>query len=143
QAAVDRLRRHALGKRPPLADFQAPRRPLEALLRRLLASSGEQAPEGFPFSNSPAHSLELLDPLLDSLGLSPDEPGVGHAPLLRDWWTGTLQAASEPTVAQLRDAAASEPAVAVPRSARLPRRPEVRTAREDEDQDEDEEGLFM
>src|SRR5690606_2815692 len=126
--ALARLRRHALERRPALASFASARRPLERLLRELLSSPVGQMPDGFVLSDSPAHSLVLVDVLLGRLGLSPDDRNLGQAPLLRDWWTGALQAP---------EAAAAAP----PRSARLPRRPDVRTAQEDED--EGEEGLFM
>lgn len=141
--AVIRLRRHALERRPPLAEFSAPRRPLEALLRQLLGSPVAQVPDGFALSDSPAHSRELVDALLARLGLAPDDPGIGQAPLLKDWWTGTLQAPGD-TAGPLRQGSSGDPAAqpaTPPRSTRLPRRPEVRAAKEDED--EGENGLFM
>lgn len=142
--ALARLRRHALERRPALASFAPARRPLERLLRELLSSPIGQMPDGFALSDSPAHSLVLVDALLGRLGLSPDDRGLGQAPLLRDWWTGTLQVPDAAAAGVLRSGAAGDPAApaaAPPRSARLPRRPDIRTAQKDED--EGEEGLFM
>ena len=138
-AGIERLKAHALRQRPPLAAFSAPRRPLEALVRQLLASPCGQAPTGFPCSDSPDQSLRLATVLLASLGLSPDDHRAGNAPLLHDGWTGSLLAPApgEAAAAPAPDPAACPP----PRSARLPRRPEVRNAKPDEDQGD--EGIFM
>lgn len=144
RAAVESLRQHALRQRPPLADFSPTRRPLETLLRQLLASPCDQAPNGFPLSDSPAGSLRLAETLLASLGLSPDDRRAGNAPLLRDWWTGTLLPPGETEARQSRESPANDPAptdTVPPRSARLPRRPDVREAAEDED--DSDEGIFM
>ncbi|EXF46395.1 von Willebrand factor, type A [Pseudomonas sp. BAY1663] len=140
--ALERLRQTALQRRPPLSSFSRPRQPLEALLRQLLASPCGQPPSGFPLSESPAHSLQLAEALLARLGLSPDDRSGGDAPLLKDWWTGTLHApAPEPVTMPAREPYADRESAAPPRSASLPRRPDIRQAAEDEDDDSD--GIFM
>ncbi|MGE4405599.1 nitric oxide reductase activation protein NorD [Pseudomonas sp.] len=139
--AVERLRQLALQRRPPLSSFSPPRQPLEALLRLLLASPCGRPPPGFPLSESPARSLQLAEALLARLGLSSDDRSGGDAPLLRDWWTGTLHAPA-PVMAPVQEpATADRESAAPPRSASLPRRPDVRQAAEDEDDDND--GIFM
>src|SRR5690606_17478818 len=102
------------------------------------------APEGFPLSESPAQSLLLAEALLAYLGLSVEDRSGGNAPLLRDWWTGTLHApvtGAKARLTQESSADDSDPTGTAPRSASLPRRPQVREAKEDED--DDNEGLFM
>ena len=136
---IGRLKAHALRQRPPLAAFSPPRRPLEALVRQLLASPCGQAPAGFTCSGSPEQSLRLAAALLATLGLSPDDHRVGNAPLLRDGWTGSLLAPASAEPLSAPAPTASHPTT--PRSARLPRRPEVRHAEPDEDQGD--EGIFM
>lgn len=144
--AIERLRQLCLQRRPPLADFSRSRQPLENLLRQLLDSPCDQTPDGFPLSESPTQSLQLAAPLLAGLGLEADDRSGGNAPLLRDWWTGTLHApptdAAKTGLAQQSPPADdSPPDTAAPRSANLPRRPEIREAEEDED--EERESIFM
>ncbi|MFV0456605.1 MAG: nitric oxide reductase activation protein NorD [Pseudomonas sp.] len=143
--SIERLRQRCLQHRPPLATFSRSRQPLERLLRQLLDSRCNQPPSGFPLSKSSAQSQQLAEGLLADLGLSIEDRSGGNAPLLRDWWTGTLHAPAPDSVkAELsqdvpaadRDANASPP-----RSASLPRRPQVRESKEDED--EGDEGILM
>ena len=144
KSAVERLRQHALQKRPPLADFSPARRPLEILLRQLLESPCDQPPAGFPLSKSPEQSLQLAVELLDRLGLTAPDRSAGNAPLLRDWWTGALlpPAPDSTVIGAAQEPSASEPTDTAPtRSSRLPRRPDVREAADDED--DSDEGLFM
>ena len=144
-AAVTRLRQYALHRRPPLDSFSRPRQPLEALLRQLLQTPCGQACAAIPLSPSPAESVHLAPTLLASIGLSPEERGGGNAPLLKDWWTGEFRppATGErneiaPNGVPADPQAASEPT----RSSHLVRRPEVREAKEDEDDNKDP-GIFM
>ncbi|WP_313289306.1 nitric oxide reductase activation protein NorD [Stutzerimonas nitrititolerans] len=142
--AIERLRQRCLQRRPPLAAFSRSRQPLERLLRQLLDSRCDQPPPGFLLSESPAQSLRLAEGLLADLGLSIDDRSGGNAPLLRDEWTGTLLApASNTAKARLsQDASAdSDTNASAPRSTSLPRRPQVRESKEDED--ESDEGIFM
>lgn len=142
--AIERLRQLCLQRRPALSDFSRARQPLEILLRQLLDSQCGNAPEGFPLSESPSQSLLLAEALLAYLGLSVEDRSGGNAPLLRDWWTGTLHApvtGAKARLTQESSADDSDPTGTAPRSASLPRRPQVREAKEDED--DDNEGLFM
>ncbi|MCQ4259735.1 nitric oxide reductase activation protein NorD [Stutzerimonas stutzeri] len=142
--AIERLRQHALRQRPAINNFSCARRPLEALLRQLLACPCGQTPRDFALSESPEHSRSLIGALLTTLKLSPDDRSMGNAPLLRDCWTGSLLtpngAAEELGHAQpMGDY--PQPDSAPPRSANLRRRPDIREAAEDEDSQED--GVFM
>ena len=141
--AIERLRQHALRQRPAFSAFSRARQPLEALLRQLLASPCGQPPQGFPLSESPEHSRVLIGSLLATLGLSPDDRALGRAPLLRDCWTGTLRRPDIVSEATAKEHPATDPAAinAAPRSANLPRRPDIREATEDEDRQDD--GIFM
>lgn len=141
--AIERLRQLCLQRRPPLAAFSRPRQPLERLLRQLLDSPCGHTPGDFPLSESPAQSLQLAETLLASLGLPAEDRSGGNAPLLRDWWTGTLLQPTADKVSLRQDASGPDSAAhaSAPRSARLPRRPQVREAKEDEDDESD--GIFM
>lgn len=142
--AIERLRQQALQQRPALAAFSPERQRLEALLRQLLASPCGHAPKDFPLSESPAHSQRLIYPVLTTLGLSAQDRSLGNAPLLHDWWTGSLlrpgSAAEEPAK-MLPDGGETSTDTTPPRSAQLPRRPDIRDARDDEDKHDD--GIFM
>lgn len=142
---LTRLRQHARQARPELKSFSPTRRPLEALLCHLLETpAGEPCP-AMPLSPSPADSVPLASELLRTLGLSPEDRNGGRAPLLKDWWTGELRL---PGPAERKEVAphgepgdpqsSSEPT----RSSHLLRRPEVREAKEGEDDNKDP-GIFM
>lgn len=143
--AIERLRQLCLYRRPPLAAFSRPRQPLERLLRQLLDSHCGHLPEGFALSESPTQSLQLAEELLVDLGLEAEDRSAGSAPLLRDWWTGTLHPpAVNGSQAALTGDSASDDSDAIsraPRSASLSRRPQVREAKENED--DASEGIFM
>lgn len=144
-AAVTRLRQHALQARPPLTTFSRPRQSLEALLRQLLETPCGVPCPAIPLSRSPAESVRLAPELLASIGLSPEDRAGGNAPLLKNWWTGELRkpASSERNELAPGDTPTeSQPTAEPTRSSRLLRRPEVREAREDEDDDGDP-GIFM
>ncbi|ART80110.1 nitric oxide reductase activation protein NorD [Oceanisphaera avium] len=153
--AVQRARLHALQQRPPLTRFSKARRPLELWLRQLLESSVSDSK--MPLSSHPAQSRWLAQELIHSKALlinTPEHPDpqhrefdLGGAPLLKDWWTGELRPASAANATsspqQDEQDATREPSADNPRSSHLPRRPEVREALEDEDEEPEEEGLFM
>ncbi|MEZ2745859.1 nitric oxide reductase activation protein NorD [Halopseudomonas bauzanensis] len=144
-AAVTRLRQHALQARPPLTSFSRPRQPLEALLRQLLETPCGAPCPAIPLSRAPAESVRLAPELLASIGLSPEHHAGGNAPLLKNWWTGELRqlASSEHNELALGDTPTeSQPTAEPTRSSHLLRRPEVREAKEDEDDDGDP-GIFM
>jgi nitric oxide reductase NorD protein len=122
------LRHATLRQRPPLSIFSPARRPLEQLLRGLLA--GESV---LPATATPRHSAEFAAELAQNFAGTK----LPLEPLLLDWWSGELRrpAASE-TGAILGGElpAADDP----PRSARLARRPRQRAARPGEDEKRDE-----
>lgn len=144
--ALTRLRQYALTRRPPLESFSRPRRPLEALLRQLLNTPADAPSPALPLSPSAQHSATLAPQWAARLGPLDQPHALGNAPLLKDWWTGELRAplhgeinrAASDSGADLKQDSDPSP----PRSARLERRPEVRQALEDED-DEKDAGIFM
>jgi len=144
-ASITRLRQHALQRRPPLNTFSHARQPLEKLLRQLLQTPAGMLAEALPPSSSAQQSAQLAADLLRRLGLAGQDHAAGTAPLLKDWWTGELR---PPLAADSSELPASDPADtpepnAMPtRSARLLRRPEVRKAKEDEE-DQADAGIFM
>ena len=144
-AGINRLRAHALQQRPRLSVFSLPRRPLESLLQQLLQTPAGRSCEAMPLSPTPRDSIRLSLVLLDQLGLDAEDTTGGKAPLLKDWWTGELR---QPAPSERRELAA-DAALADPqasseptRSSHLLRRPEVREAKEDEDENKDP-GIFM
>ncbi|MFA5677122.1 MAG: hypothetical protein WC953_01745 [Pseudomonas sp.] len=144
-AAVTRLRRHVLQARPPLSSFSRPRQPLEALLRQLLATPCGQPCLAMPLSASAQESARLAVELLGSLGLAVDDKTGGNAPLLKNWWTGELR--PPPSDERNELAPGGEPddpqTISEPtRSSHLLRRPEVREAKDGEDDNTDP-GIFM
>lgn len=147
-ASLTRLRRHALQQRPPLMDFSPARQPLESLVQQLLQTSAGTQLHDMPLSAAPRQSQMLAEQLLRRLGLSLHYTQAGTAPLLKDWWTGELRpsepaATSEMANAEFTNKVPTEPQPsAPPRSSRLLRRPEVREAEEDEDEDTGD-GIFM
>lgn len=143
--ALTRLRQHARQARPALGAFSRTRQPLERLLCQLLETPAGWHCPAMPLSPSPDSSVSLASGLLHGLGLSPADRSGGRAPLLKDWWTGELRppgpaghrettVKGEPGEPQ----SSSEPT----RSSHLLRRPDVREAREDEDDNKDP-GIFM
>lgn len=150
--SVQRLRRHALLRRPSLNSFSRSRRPLELWLRRLLENTATEL-STMPLSKNPAQSCWLATELIQSQHLGPDQEksgvrSLGGVPLLKDWWTGDLRAPAAPNTDASIDETAErgdEPddALAQARSSHLPRRPEVREATEEEDDNKDDDGIFM
>jgi nitric oxide reductase NorD protein len=138
RAPVNSLRTSALSARPPIELFSPLRRPLEMLVRRLLESDCTGGLPGFPLTATPEESAALA--LETAATLAP--AGIaGQSPVLKDLWTGELRT---PGRARRNTAAATDRAhedsdgddPLEPRSARLERRPEVREAAEDEDDQE-------
>lgn len=143
-AALACVRRDALAARPPLTAFPVPLRPLEALLQRTLTDkdAASTAVQGLlPACATPADSLRQARELTDALRAAAPDTDWGPHPLLKDLWTGDLLAPSPPQVTSAAgngpDAGSTEPT----RSARLPRRPDVREA--DEQEDDDRPGAWM
>ncbi|HEY0884146.1 MAG TPA: VWA domain-containing protein [Ramlibacter sp.] len=139
--AVERLRRHALAQRPPLAHFPASLRPFESLVRAVLGSGvGEPLPAVAPGATdwpdcalpaAPDAVLAQAKALHAALGERAWRSG-GAAALWRDEWTGELQ--RPPAVRRAtRESGSDDSRPGPPATARLARRPAVREAVDDED----------
>lgn len=144
--SVAELRRDARARRPAVDTFPVHLRPVEVLLQRLLESdfSNPQALAelGLPCT-TPAQSLRCAQRWAGELRVASNGTGWGPHPLLKDLWTGELRA--PPVVLSGSDhtgAGSGDPTSPdKPRSARLPRRPDVREA--DEDEDDERQGAWM
>ena len=145
-AGLTRLRQYALSQRPPLDRFSRPRRPLETLLRQLLSTPAGTPCTAIPLSTSAQHSARLAPQWAAKLGSDNPPQALGNAPLLKDWWTGELRTPLRSEANRAASDTATDPhqdnTSSPPRSARLERRPDVREALEDED-DEKDAGIFM
>jgi len=124
--ALTILRQHALRARPALQQFSAARQPLERLVRCLLQGDDTLLPTLADPAASVVQARRLATQLM------PDtSPHLGRQPLLLDCWTGEFRpAASLNEYAQQTDV---EPGQVPPRSAHLPRSPQVRESPDDED----------
>jgi nitric oxide reductase NorD protein len=136
QVPVTRLRRAMLAVRPGLEEFPVPRRRLEELVRSVLRTDCGQRCRELPLTASPAESRMAAHRLATKLAPA----GLpGSNPLFKDLWTGDLRL---PASARVEMSASGAPddgngqAPATPHAARLSRRPEVREAPEDEDDEE-------
>jgi nitric oxide reductase NorD protein len=134
---IDGLRRACLRSRPPVAAFPLVRRPLEAWVRSILElpldGRGRYGPaESIERSKRVAHEL---------LGAAALGKGARVARLFRDRWIGELREpgkhADHGRVASASDEAAGTPV----RSARMPRRPDVR--KPDERDERTNQGAWM
>ncbi|QJD58281.1 hypothetical protein HG264_04840 [Pseudomonas sp. gcc21] len=139
RGALDAARQQALQNRPELEGFSAPRQKLEVFLRRLLERRCGDPPADLLCATA-EQSLQLAFRLAPEF--APDEQSVrllGLRPLYPDCWTGALKPAQAETdnkagpAVGATDEADDDPAA--PRSARLERRPTIREAKEDEDDD--------
>lgn len=146
KTSLTRLRQYALSQRPPLDAFSRSRRPLELLLRELLDTPVGTASATLPLSASPQQSVTLTPQLLMNLGLSDSQQSTGTAPLLKDWWTGDLRTPLRSEINRSASGTLIDPqqetVTTPPRSARLERRPDIREATDNED-DEQDSGIFM
>ncbi len=126
---IERFRAAQLARRPRVEDFPVSRRPLEELARRTM--SGALPDDRIAHAGwSPRQSLELARSIAERCAMRRERAACT---LFRDLWTGELRAAAP---AALVSGPPADPAAAPqspPKSARLPRRPEVRAANEDED----------
>jgi nitric oxide reductase NorD protein len=140
------LRAEALAMRPPLSVFPAHLRTLEAALRDVLGAdlSNTQggAALGVPCA-TPAVSLQRAQQLATQLRAVTTRQDWGPHPLLKDLWTGELRAPPKPVSGATFavDGDPSATATKTTRSARLARRPDVRDA--DDEEDDDRPGAWM
>lgn len=137
-APLNAFRQAALEARPDLRSFAPARQPLERHLRELLRRPLEPLRDGAVSVPAPNESIELARRIAADLFRGGDPcVAVGAQPLFRDAWTGHL-AAPEPRASVSGGAGdvlpdgRTSPAV---RSTRLSRRPDVRPAGDDEDDD--------
>lgn len=130
------LRRSAARRRPPLDAFVPARRPLERLAQRVLGTPAHESPSGFACCTRPVDSLREAERLCARLAIDPRAlRALGATPLLRDAWIGDLRPAGEdPSPVDAPAQAAPNLDAGPVRGARLRRRPEVRAAEEDEDE---------
>ena len=135
RAPLDALRAAALSARPAMSNFTAARQPLEAWARRLMAPPTLALGTGVPSSPSPEQSRrrarEMADELLTDASMA---ARMGSQPLYKDWWTGELLTPGAASALAVKDESAADPESSNPtRSARLARQPQVREAKDDED----------
>ncbi len=134
RAELERFRLEALAKRPPLDAFPSSRTALERLAREVMR-------DPFAWSTaSPRGSIERAIELRHELRLS-DAAGASQArrlarmpSLYLDRWIGEFRASEGGSEMQsAMQHALSDPLERPARSARLPRRPEIREAEDEED----------
>ncbi|WP_420475751.1 nitric oxide reductase activation protein NorD [Noviherbaspirillum sp. ST9] len=124
RASLDAVRQTALRMRPPLDRFPLAGRPLEVFARSLLSGDYSALPprvaleQARAFEQAPAATL-----------------------LYKDLWTGDLLPLPAVSRQAMEDGNRPDPASASPRSAQLPRRPDVREPTEDED--DEKQGAWM
>lgn len=129
--ALVQARLAALERRPSLTTLSAGARALELLARGVLTLAPGHAHGDILITGDPAQSLAWAQARAAHLKR---EHGTANLALFADAWTGALRrppASSSPLGAAVADA--STPAAGATRSARLPRAPKVREAREGED----------
>lgn len=121
-AELAEFRAAQLQRRPAVEAFPASRRPIEVLARSIM--SGEM-PEGLARAGaSAADSLEAASALANRFATPA---------LFRDLWTGELRLPGPAVSARGGAGDADASPLTAARSARLARRPEVRQAKDDED----------
>ena len=127
---LHRFRAEQLACRPRLDDFPLSRRPIEELARSIMSGA-------LPDARIAGASWLPLDSrdLAHSLGNRFNQTSGRNYPctLFRDLWTGELRAPMLRTTVRAEAADADLPTHSTAKSARLARRPEVREAKEGED----------
>jgi nitric oxide reductase NorD protein len=140
---IDELRRACLAERPALQTLAPAYRPLELLTQSILQSSCGRLPAPLHYCATAQEALELARDLAGELyPVGRPLPRSGAIALLKDYWTGDFvlpQARALPR--DVNEAHAPDDNTRPPRSAVLPRRPQVREAPKDEDDEQD--GVWM
>ncbi|HEY8555391.1 MAG TPA: VWA domain-containing protein, partial [Burkholderiales bacterium] len=126
------LRRAMLAARPRLEAFPPRLRPLETLLRQALAQQCGRPDGTIPIAQSPQAALALAQRVAAEL-VRDAAQGRVRMRLMSDLWLGELRAPDAPERATSAANEAEGVSSPPPRGARLPRRPQERKARPDED----------
>jgi nitric oxide reductase NorD protein len=134
---LETLRASALQARPPLQAFPPHRQALEKWIRTLLGSA-----IGRPPQPTPALSAQMVRSIEAELKAGSSERRALEQSLFMDLWTGELRLPPPPQELLSSAEPNQDQASATPRSARLPRRPESRETKEDEDE-QAEPGAWM
>jgi nitric oxide reductase NorD protein len=133
---LNALRADALAQRPTLSAFPHVRRPLEELLRKILATDCHVLPHDLPALQTPgdsvAHARILAAEIRDT---RPESKRIRGVWLLPDLWTGELRTRRRLSMqAGASHGSKDDARTTPPRSARMERRPEVREPEPDEDE---------
>lgn len=143
-AALNNLRTTALATRPSLSAFPAFARPLELLLRPILASDCSRSADTAFCTRTAYESLEVARRLAQQFHCA--HPRMRRTNLLyRDYWTGELRSPASGAAVTVHDLddGPEEHGATKPRSARLTRRPDLREMVEDEDAEQEQNGAWM
>lgn len=143
EASIHSLRRNALKARPRLDGMSARYRPVELWLRSVLESACASPPADIAECTTPALSMALAKQM--ALQMAPMDPASskwGSTAIVKDYWTGDVlpsatAASGFHPIGNNENIEGNKPV----RSARLARRPNVRKALEDED--DEEQGAWM
>lgn len=142
--AVHGFRQAALNSRPPLESFPAHARPLESLLRQVMSGDYGHRTQFVRDDPSPAETSDAAQTIARDLY---GDRVHGNRPrnLMVDWWVGELLPPAPAGRESIEGApgATGEEEPAAPRTSRMGRRPDVREAAEDEDDDSDKSGPWM
>ncbi|MDZ7670829.1 MAG: VWA domain-containing protein [Gammaproteobacteria bacterium] len=142
--AIDELRQAALGSRPPMDSFPGHARPLETFLRGLIGREYDRWSHLVRDAASPAETADAAMAIAREL-YGEEAHRTGPRRLMPDWWVGELLAPPAPAGRETIDSpgAGEDEDAAAPRTSRMRRRPDVRKAAEDEDDDENKSGPWM
>ena len=141
---LNALRAAALSARPAMSSFPVARQPIEAWVRRLMATPSAARGADAMCSPSPAISRQMARDIAHQIQPDASKAArLGTRPLFKDWWTGELHPTAEPSpgVAVEDHIASDLDSASATRSARLTRQPKVREAPDDED--ETRQGAWM
>ncbi len=141
--AINQSRRLALAARPSLYSFPTYAQPLERFVRHLLQSDCSKPEPGFD-SPTAAKSLEAARNIAADLMPEGMPARARRMTLLfRDRWTGEFRVPPEPPEIVEDEPVQADPEAGQPKSTRVARRPEVRKAKKDEDDDRNQSGPWM
>lgn len=127
------LRARSLAERPPLEAFPPPLRALEAMLRRECSEVETTGVCPGP-TTTPSQSLGRADEVVAELRAVFPGSSFGTHPLYKDRWLGELREPAPTSQEAEGTTTGGREATRTVRTARLPRRPQVRQAEENEDE---------